>query len=176
MKKCNKCLSEKSLEEFYPNSYGKLGVKSICKECEKGLKRIYTKNNSEKIKERNKKYYDKIKTTKKYSYKKWSDVSDNIKLANRIRCRVRNTLKGRIKSKPTLEMVGLNIEEFKNHIISTFTEGMTWELFMEGKIHIDHIIPCCNFNLDNKMEQEKCFHYTNLQPLWAKDNLSKNKY
>ena len=53
-----------------------------------------------------------------------------------------------------------------------FTEGMTWE--NHGKWHIDHIKPCCSFNLEDEEEQKKCFHYTNLQPLWATDNLVKS--
>lgn len=176
MKKCNKCLLVKKIEDFYPNKLGKLGVKSICKECEKHQKRVYAKNNKDKIKIKNKKYYDKVKGTTKLSNKKWVDISDNIKLANRLRCRVRSVLNGKIKSKPTLKMVGLTIEEFKEYIVGTFTEGMTWELLMSGEIHIDHIIPCCRFDLSNKDEQEKCFNYTNLRALWAKDNLMKNKY
>ena len=50
---------------------------------------------------------------------------------------------------------------------------MTWEDFMNGKIHIDHIRPCASFNLNDPSQQKICFHYTNLQPLWAKDNLRK---
>ena len=48
---------------------------------------------------------------------------------------------------------------------------MTWE--NHGEWHIDHIKPCASFNLLNEDEQKKCFHYTNLQPLWASENLSK---
>ena len=50
--------------------------------------------------------------------------------------------------------------------------GMTWENY--GEWHLDHMRPCASFNLEDPEEQKKCFHWTNLQPLWAKDNLAKS--
>lgn len=49
---------------------------------------------------------------------------------------------------------------------------MTWANY--GEWHIDHILPCASFNLSDYKEQQKCFHYTNLQPLWAVDNYKKH--
>ena len=50
---------------------------------------------------------------------------------------------------------------------------MTWENHTPTGWHVDHIIPCAAFDLSKPEEQRKCFHYTNLQPLWAIDNIRK---
>ena len=54
---------------------------------------------------------------------------------------------------------------------------MDWENygFGDNKWHIDHIIPCAAFDLTIPEQQKRCFHYTNLQPLWQRENLSKAK-
>ena len=70
-------------------------------------------------------------------------------------------------------MLGCNLNSFKKHFKDKFTKDMNWKEFSKGNIHIDHIQPLSSFNLLNIDEQQKAFHYTNLQPLWAKDNLSK---
>ena len=68
-------------------------------------------------------------------------------------------------------MLGCSISFLKIFLEAKFKEGMTWE--NHGEWHIDHIKPCASFNLLNDDEQKKCFNYTNLQPLWALENLSK---
>jgi hypothetical protein len=71
----------------------------------------------------------------------------------------------------TMELTGCTTEELIKHLSSKFTEGMTLDNY--GYWHIDHIKPCDSFNLEDPEEQLKCFHWTNLQPLWAIDNLRK---
>ena len=67
--------------------------------------------------------------------------------------------------------LGCTIEELKLHLESKFQDNMSWDNY--GKWHIDHIRPLSAFN-DNAHE---AFYFTNLQPLWARDNLKKsNKY
>ncbi len=61
----------------------------------------------------------------------------------------------------------------REHLEKQFKEGMTWENHGLYGWHIDHIIPCASFDLTDLEQQKKCFHYTNLQPLWAKENLIK---
>jgi len=70
-----------------------------------------------------------------------------------------------------MDLIGESPQFVKNYLTLKFTDGMSWE--NHGKWHIDHIKPCCSFDLTKPEEQQKCFHYTNLQPLWAKDNLRK---
>ena len=70
-----------------------------------------------------------------------------------------------------MDLLGESPAFVKDYLASKFTEGMSWE--NHGAWHIDHRRPCCSFDLTNPEEQKKCFHYTNLQPLWAKDNLEK---
>ncbi len=77
------------------------------------------------------------------------------------------------KAARSMELVGCSMLELKSHIESLFLPGMTWE--NRGRLgwHIDHKIPCASFNLSNPEDQKKCFHFTNLQPMWWRDNLSK---
>jgi hypothetical protein len=70
-------------------------------------------------------------------------------------------------------LIGCSIEEFRKYFQGLFTKGMTWDLFMSGDIHIDHIIPCAHFDLTREDHQRICFHYTNTQPEWAVKNISR---
>ena len=89
-----------------------------------------------------------------------------------MRTRIWHALKGTYKSNTTEKLIGCSFEDLKIYIEKKFTDGMNWENY--GKWHIDHIIPCASFDLTKLEEQCKCFHYTNLQPLWAKDNIKKS--
>ena len=73
-------------------------------------------------------------------------------------------------------LVGYSVEDLKRHLESKFTNGITWDAFMQGKIHIDHIMPKSRFHYENPKDPEFkiCWGLTNLQPLWAKDNLLKH--
>ena len=92
------------------------------------------------------------------------------KIKASLRSRLYNFVKGKNKNS-SFEFVGCSIDELKKHLSSHFTEGMSWKNY--GEWHIDHIKPCASFDLSIEEEQHKCFHYSNLQPLWAKDNLKK---
>ena len=73
----------------------------------------------------------------------------------------------------TLDLLGCSVEELWIHLEKQFTAGMTRENHGRNGWHIDHIIPCASFDLSDPEQQSQCFHYTNLQPLWAEDNIKK---
>lgn len=75
------------------------------------------------------------------------------------------------KSAKTFALLGCTGAELVAHLERQFTDGMTWENY--GKWHVDHRKPCAKFNLLDPLEQQKCFHFSNLQPLWSTDNWKK---
>ena len=95
----------------------------------------------------------------------------DFKLIHNMRSRVRLALKGDIKHSSCADLLGCSVTAARKHIESQFADGMSWN--NHGDWHIDHIKPCSSFNLKLDSEQRACFHYSNLQPLWAKDNLQK---
>ena len=79
---------------------------------------------------------------------------------------------GDSKAYTTSQCIGCTPAELIMHLASLFEPGMSWS--NHGKWHIDHIKPCATFDLTDPEQQKACFHYTNLQPLWAVDNLRKS--
>lgn len=98
-------------------------------------------------------------------------------LDHRIRCslakRINAAIKSGTKSARTMELLGCSINLFRQWIAHQFWRDMSWENYGAKGWHIDHIRPCASFDLTDPEEQRKCFHWTNMQPLWAKDNCSK---
>jgi hypothetical protein len=109
-------------------------------------------------------------------YRKKRMATDN---GFRVRCNLASRLsaaikcQGATKDATTMELAGCSVDALIAHLESQFTEGMTWENYSLRGWHVDHIRPCASFDLTIDTEQKECFHYTNLQPLWAFDNLSK---
>lgn len=100
----------------------------------------------------------------------------NYKISKSLRGRLRSAIKTNAKLGSAVKDLGCSIEEFKIYLESKFQHGMTWENWSIDGWHIDHILPLSSFDLTDPEQFKTAVHYTNLQPLWAKDNLSKNKY
>ena len=99
------------------------------------------------------------------------DKNANVKIAAMIRSRIGDALKNDYKNGFAVDNIGCTVEELKRHLQSKFKSGMTWE--NREFWHLDHIVPLSSFDLSSPEELKKACHYTNLQPLWAKDNLRK---
>jgi len=81
-------------------------------------------------------------------------------------------IKGQFKSNSTTKSLGCTIVELKIYLESKFQPNMSWDNY--GEWHLDHIKPLASFDLNNPDEYAKACHYTNLQPLWAIDNIKKS--
>lgn len=111
---------------------------------------------------------------KKYAAKMKLDVNYRVKLA--LRSRLHSILKTKAINKivkNSFDLIGCTSNYLKLYLEQQFKPGMTWENYGVNGWHIDHIIPLSKFNLTTLEEQKKACHYTNLQPLWAFENLSK---
>lgn len=173
MKKiCNCCGKNKTLDSFHIKKDGKFGRNQKCKACRKSSCQEYYLKNKERLNQEHKEYnYNNRKQQAKIFRDRYnSDIEFKIK--HTLRRRLRHAIKGNLKNKSANDLLGCDIASFKEYIEKQFSEGMGWE--NHGEWHIDHIIPCDSFDLSDIEEQQKCFHYSNLQPLWAKDNLKKS--
>jgi hypothetical protein len=133
----------------------------------------FRERHADKLREKKREYNKRIGNQRKKEHQKRMMQNIDFRIKKNLRGRVYVALKRGVKSNSTMELLGCTVDEFKKHFESLFTDGMSWDKYMEGGIHIDHIKPCISFDLTKEEEQRKCFHYTNLQPLWAIDNLKK---
>ncbi|NRP47551.1 hypothetical protein XMD543_001601 [Marinobacterium sp. xm-d-543] len=104
-----------------------------------------------------------------------AEKDPNFRMASALRARIRAAVKsgGGNKKAKTEELIGCSFEYLLFHLEAQFSEGMSWENY--GEWHIDHIKPVAAFsNIGTcEVQQRECFHFSNLQPLWAVENLRK---
>ena len=161
-------------------------ITARCNDCDK----MWVLNNKAKHKIFEKNWRNKNREYDKSRKKKWTDsnrerINKNrmIKYKERmkvdVKFRITKNLRGRLytaitkfhKSKSAIFLLGCTIEYFMDYMKIKFVDGMSWDNY--GEWEIDHIRPCASFDLTDVGEQLKCFHYTNLQPLWMIDNIIK---
>ena len=98
-------------------------------------------------------------------------------IAKSIRCRMFLALRRGWKAGSTVDLLGCSTSECMAHLERLFAPGMTWDNWGLGRDnshwHIDHIRPVSSFDLSDPDEQRRCFHYTNLRPMWCSDNIRK---
>ena len=197
-KQCRCCKASKPINEFY-ESKGKISTN--CKECTIVKSTIREKENPELIKKYRKKYAEENRESiiaNKRVYRKnnrehFKEYARNYQVRRRseddllrVKHNVRNRLwcafkKSNWKKEGSVKLLGAEYETVMAYLESLFVDHMSWDNYgrcVEGDCnnywHIDHKIPLCTAT--SKEELELLCHYTNLQPLWAIDNLSKSKY
>lgn len=137
------------------------------------LNREYTKVWREKNKEHLKEYRQIHKKRFQNKEIERMRIDPLFKLRKNLRIRLYHALKSNLKNGSAVKDLGCSLEELKQHLESKFQPGMTWENYNFYGWHIDHIVPLILFDLTNREQLLKACHYTNLQPLWASDNLKK---
>ena len=192
-KQCTKCGEVKDVSEYHKHKEGKYGRISSCMICRREYNKQHRLNNKEKAKEYNKKYrlntkeYNKqyrLKNKEKLKeyrlnnrdklneyYKNRRNEYPLFKMSCNLRCRTRLAFKSKSwhKGGSTEKLLGIDYKRCIQHLERQFAKGMNWE--NQGEWHIDHIIPLASAKTEEELI--KLCHYTNLQPLWASDNISK---
>lgn len=196
---CTRCKIEKSLAEFNKNKRQNDGFQSYCKICHKEyvqqnkeqLKIYYQnwlENNRENRNLSNQKYRENNRQQFRDYYKKYRSklsfkenrrnyetnkrkTSNIFKVKSNLRRRIGSFFKGKDKSKSTEKLLGCSYRDLIVYLENKFTDGMSWENYGLYGWHIDHIVPLSSAS--DIISLEKLCHYSNLQPLWAKENLSK---
>ncbi len=193
LKKCTSCDKTLSIDKFHFNKKTLTGLSGYCKECKSSSDKNYRNNPAqgvESILRKKKEYYYNLKTNHPEKYlirldnarkrRDYSKETQRVKSCeillskSKIRKILHHILKNNNMSKSKLitkseDILGCSFDLFKSHIESQFKEGMSW--YNHGQWHIDHKVPL-NVSITSD-EVLKLNHYTNLQPLWADENLIK---
>ena len=114
-----------------------------------------------------------------YNYiKKRLKTDVGFRILQNLRSRLTMELKRNSKSDHTIKLLGCSVKFLKEYLEKQFKKNMNWNNYGRNKNNwqVDHKRPCCSFDLSKPSEQKKCFHYSNLQPLWIKENSAKRKF
>lgn len=122
---------------------------------------------------------DKARRNKVYQRKKERWHSDPVyKLGMQLRHSLYRSLRRKSVNKTcsALKLLGCSIDNFVIYIESQFDVGMNWSNWGngEGSWHLDHIVPIALFDISKESHRQRCFHFSNMRPLWAAENLKKN--
>ena len=140
-------------------------------------KAAYRRAHKSKIAEQHQAFIDKDPEAyrtymRQYAKKRYASDID-FKLRTVLRARLNLAVKGNYKDGSSVEDLGCTIEELKKYLESKFLPGMSWDNWSQDGWHIDHIKPLSLFDLSDSAQLKEACHFSNLQPLWSKDNLQK---
>lgn len=196
---CTFCNIEQPLESFPPNKSSVGGRRPYCRTCKNAAQAAYNLRTRSR---RPEKQTPEVRAARKRAYalanrdrdlaakRDWAQRNSEglrrakaqyqrqrrsedveFSLLDRLRTRVRMALARGTKSGSVVELTGCSVADLRAHLERHFAPGMSWG--NRSRWHIDHVRPCSSFDLTDPAQQRACFHFTNLQPLWARDNLAK---
>ena len=185
MRRCGKCKEWKDENEFTEGRY-------LCKLCKKQYNKEYRKkykeiikelkgewyqNNKEKIKEHTGEYGKLHKKERNEHRKKKRKTDLKYKLNADISGAINHSLKGNKNGLHWEKPVGYTLDDLMGHLKKTIPIEMTWRDYLDGKLHIDHIVPIYAFNFDsyNDLDFKRCWALENLQLLKKIENLRKGR-
>jgi len=181
--RCKKCIKQIDSDQYKRDRDKEL---QNCKNWRKNNKNKIKLRHQRWTKENPQYYTNYYKENKERLYKigyeneKYKIKTDiNFKLRKRLRARLFGAIKDNYKSGSAVRDLGCTIDELKIYLSIFFynnpetNDPMTWDNYGYYGWHIDHIKPLVSFNLQNREELLKAVHFTNLQPLWKKDNFDK---
>lgn len=114
---------------------------------------------------------DPFRQTRNAKNKQRRMTDSHFKISSNLRHRLNQAIRNQQKSGSAVSDLGCSIPALKLHLEEQFQPGMSWKNY--GQWHIDHIKPLASFDLTDREDFLQANHYTNLQPLWAEDNLRK---
>jgi hypothetical protein len=173
-KKCASCLETKDTSLFGKDKSKIDGLLSYCKECVNLKNRAWYTDNKDKFKHSDKQWLkrnvDRV-INRSNAYCKQRRISDpSFAIAKSIRSRLYKCLSSKRPS--TKSLIGCSYSDLVSYLESLFKPGMSWA--NRSQWHIDHIAPLASFDLTDPEQFKKACHYTNLQPLWAEENMIKS--
>lgn len=193
--KCSKCHITKGVQEFNYNKRNTGKISGVCKDCVRVATSKKKKHLPSDISHKTCSVCNTNKTIDNFSYCKNSvggyrlkckncfnkarmeklRVNYDARIVESLRKRIRSSLGTKhLKTSGSGELLGCSTEHLRQRLELQFDGEMSWENYGIGGWHIDHILPCSAFNMSDPTEQKMCFHYSNLQPMWASDNIAKS--
>jgi hypothetical protein len=182
MKTCSKCKLEKPTEEFAKKQTSSDGLYYWCRACcaeHKKLnkakvavgKKKWADKNRDKVNAACSKWFEKNRDKKSATNRLRYNNNLNSRLASVLRSRLAHAIRSNTRAGSAVRDLGCSLDEFRVYIAALFLPGMSWENWAKDGWHIDHIIPLSSAETPQTLIT--LCHYTNLQPLWAHDNLIK---
>lgn len=200
MRVCTKCKTEKDEAEFGKKPAAPSGLHSWCRMClrlanrdhyrrnHEGIcaerrtnrdraliaERRYEEKNREKRRAAERERAPKRREHKNAYRRQWLAGSASHRIGNSLRATMAHAVRRQLAGEyPSFDLVGCSVIQLIAHLEAQFQPGMSWDNYGFRGWHIDHKRPCASFDLSKESERRQCFHYSNLQPLWWRDNISK---